>query len=465
MPDPGPEGMFMDYSHVIIERLLHLHPKEIDLSLGRIEHLLARLGHPERNLPPVIHVAGTNGKGSTVAYMRAMLEAAGKRVHAYTSPHLVSYHERFRIAKGVENGRGISDFVDESDLAQVLAECERVNDGAPITVFEITTAAGLLLFSRTPADVLLLEVGLGGRFDATNVIDKPLATVITPISIDHVQFLGDTLSRIAFEKAGILKAGVPAIIAAQPIDALNIIESVADNLGTPLTVSGRDWQARRENGRLVFQSEGDTHGGLIDLPPPRLFGEHQFENAGTAIATLKACPALGVSDAAIAEGLKTVYWPARMQRLTGAPFTDWVPEDTEIWLDGGHNPGGAAVLAATLADLEERSSKPLHMICGMLSTKDVTGYLRTFSGLAARFTAVPIPGEQNTIPADDLAAVARDVGLPAHTATDLRDAFRQSAAEPAPFRILICGSLYLAGHVLRLMGDAETASQKQKRAG
>lgn len=455
----------MDYSHVILERLLHLHPKEIDLSLGRIERLLARLGHPERSLPPVIHVAGTNGKGSTIAFMRAMLEAAGKRVHVYTSPHLTSYHERFRLARGVENGKGVSGFVDEEELARVLAECEEENGGEPITVFEITTAAGLLLFSRHPADVLLLEVGLGGRFDATNVIDTPLATVITPISIDHVQFLGGTIEEIAREKAGILKAGVPAIIANQPAEALDVIARIAEELGAPMIVSGQDWQSRNENGRLVFQSETGETGGLIDLPQPRLIGDHQYENAGTAIATLRACPIFDIPESAIAEGLKTVSWPARLQRITEEPFTGWAPEGAEIWLDGGHNPGGAVVLARTLADLEERSSKPLHMICGMLSTKDVSGYLEAFSGLAARFTAVPIPGEQNTIPAEDLAAIAREVGLPANTATDLKDAFSQSAAEPAAPRILICGSLYLAGHALREIADARNAGQNAKRAG
>ncbi len=454
----------MDYSHVIIERLLRLHPKEIDLSLGRIERLLARLGHPERNLPPIVHVAGTNGKGSTIAFMRAMLEAGGKRVHTYTSPHLVSYHERFRLAAGVENGRGVSAFVDEDTLAQALAECEDVNDGAPITVFEITTAAGLLLFSRHPADVLLLEVGLGGRFDATNVIDTPIATVITPISMDHVQFLGDTIAKIAFEKAGILKPGVPAIIAEQPDEAMAVIETVAAKKRAPLLISGQDWQARAENGRLVFQTASEDMGGLFDLPQPRLMGHHQFENAGAAIATLKACPGLDVPDHAIAEGLRTADWPARLQLIDEAPFSDWVPDGTEIWLDGSHNPGGAAVLAAALADLEDRAPKPLHMICGMLSSKDVAGYLSTFAGQAAQLTAVPIPGEQNTLPPADIAQVARSCGLAAQTATDLQDAIQQSVVGPEPPRILICGSLYLAGHVLRTITDARATGAQQKRA-
>ena len=263
----------------IVARLTALHPKRIDLSLERIWRILAALGHPERRLPPTIHVAGTNGKGSTIAFMRAILEAAGLRVHVYTSPHLVRFNERFRLgAKG--EGRLVSD----QALGDALSECERVNAGAPITVFEITTAAALLLFARNPADVLLLEVGMGGRLDATNVVERPLVTVITPVSFDHAEHLGETLGKIATEKAGIFKPRVPAIVAAQPREALAAIEREAARVKAPIRVAGEDWTATEERGRLVYQDDAD----LLDLPAPKLFGRHQFENAGVAIAALRA---------------------------------------------------------------------------------------------------------------------------------------------------------------------------------
>ena len=294
----------------ILARLTALHPKRIDLSLDRMQRLLAALDHPEKKLPPVIHVAGTNGKGSTVAFLRAILEAAGKRVHAYTSPHLVRFNERFRLGAAGE-GKLVSD----DELAAALEECERANAGAPITVFEITTAAGLLLFARHPADVLLLEVGLGGRLDATNVIDHPLATIITPISIDHIDFLGDTLEKIAAEKAGILKRGAPAIIAAQDRDALAVIERQAARLGAPLKIAGEDWTATEERGRLVYQDER----GLLDLPAPKLYGRHQFENAGLAIAALRAIKQFKLPPAAYEAGMVKADWPARLQRLGTRP--------------------------------------------------------------------------------------------------------------------------------------------------
>ena len=290
----------------IIARLTALHPKRIDLSLGRIERLLAALDHPERKLPPVIHVAGTNGKGSTIAFLRAILEAAGKRVHVYTSPHLVRFNERFRLG-----ARGGGVLVSDEELAAALTECERANGDAPITVFEITTAAGLLLFARHAADVLLMEVGLGGRLDATNVIEHPLATVITPIAVDHTDFLGDTLDKIAAEKAGILKRNTPAVSAAQQRDALAVIERQAARLKAPLKIAGEDWTATEERGRLVYQDDD----GLLDLPAPKLYGRHQFENAGLAIAALRAIKPLKIPPAAYESGLTKADWPARMQRL------------------------------------------------------------------------------------------------------------------------------------------------------
>ena len=429
----------------IVARLTALHPKRIDLSLGRVERLLAAMGHPERRVPPVIHVAGTNGKGSVVAFLRAFLEAAGKRVHVYTSPHLVRFNERYRLgAKG--DGR----LVPDDELAATLAECERVNAGQPITLFEITTAAGFLLFSRHPADVLLLEVGLGGRLDATNVIAHPLATVITPVSIDHSDFLGDSLAAIAAEKAGILKREATAIVAAQPRDALVVIERQAARLNAPLKIAGEDWTATEERGRLVYQDEA----GLLDLPPPRLYGRHQFENAGLAIAALRAIKPLKIGPAAFEAGVAKVDWPGRMQRLSAGPLAKLAPEGSELWLDGGHNPDGGRAIAAALADLEERVSRPLVLIVGMMATKDSEGFLRNFTGLARRLIAVPVPNAEKGLSASVLADTARAIGLPATSRDNLieaLDAARKLDLEPPP-RILITGSLYLAGEVLRQNG-------------
>ena len=432
----------------ILARLIALHPKRIDLSLGRIERLLAALDHPERKLPPVIHVAGTNGKGSTVAFLRALLEAAGKHVHAYTSPHLVRFNERFRLA-----APGGGRLVGDAELSAALEECERANGGAPITVFEITTAAGLLLFSRHPADVLLLEVGLGGRLDATNVIERPLATVITPVSIDHTDFLGDTLDKIAAEKAGVLKRGVPAVVAAQHRDALTVIERQAAILGAPLKVAGQDWTATEERGRLVYQDET----GLLDLPAPKLYGRHQFENAGLAIAALRAAR-FRIAPAAYEAGIVAADWPARLHRLAQGALVERAPAGSELWLDGGHNPDGGRTIAAALADLEERVSRPLVLVVGMLRSKDCEGFLANFSGLARRLIAVPVPGAEAGLSAEEVAACARGIGLSATSRDNLSEALeaaRKLDLEPPP-RILITGSLYLAGEVLRENGTPPT---------
>jgi dihydrofolate synthase/folylpolyglutamate synthase len=433
----------------IVTRLTALHPKRIDLSLQRIERLLAALDHPERKLPPVIHVAGTNGKGSTIAFLRAILEAAGQRVHAYTSPHLVRFNERFRLG-ALGEGRLVSD----QELTAALEECERANGGEDITVFEITTAAGLLLFSRHPADVLLLEVGLGGRLDATNVIERPLATVITPISIDHTDYLGPTLGQIAAEKAGILKRGVPAIVAAQPREALAAIERQAAKLGAPLKIAGEDWTATEERGRLVYQDEV----GLLDLPAPRLYGRHQFENAGLAIATSRALPRFRIAPAAYEAGMVRADWPARLHRLPQGPLVELAPAGSEVWLDGGHNPDGGRAAAAALADLEERVSRPLVLIVGMLSSKDCAGFLGNFTGLARRLIAVPVASTETGLPAEAVAAAARAIGLPAMSRDNLAEAFEAVCKldlEPPP-RILITGSLYLAGEVLHANGVLPT---------
>jgi len=451
----------------IVARLTALHPKRIDLSLDRIERLLAALDHPERKLPPVIHVAGTNGKGSTIAFLRAILEAAGKRVHVYSSPHLVRFNERYRL--GGQPKSDISDFgqskmpnsgkpefgcegvlVSDAELSATLEECERVNAGAPITVFEITTAVGLMLFARHPADVLLMEVGLGGRLDATNVIEHPLATIITPISIDHIDFLGDTIEKIAAEKAGILKRGTPAIVAAQARDALAAIERQAAKLNVPLKIAGEDWTATEERGRLVYQDEA----GLLDLPAPKLYGRHQFENAGLAIAALRAIKPFKISPAAYEAGMIKADWPARLQRLAQGRLVDLAPAGSELWLDGGHNPDGGRAIAAALADLEERVSRPLVLIVGMLASKDCEGFLGNFTGLARRMIAVPVPGAEKGMSAEAVADTARAIGLPATSRDNLIEALeaaRKLDLDPPP-RILITGSLYLAGEVLRENG-------------
>lgn len=429
-------------SDAVLARLLQLHPKRIDLVLDRIQRLLAVLGHPERKLPPVFHVAGTNGKGSVCAYLRAMLEGSGQDVHVYTSPHLVHFHERIRVGGNI---------ISEEELSRALAECEAANAGAPITFFEITTAAALLVFSRRKADALVLEVGLGGTYDATNVIAKPAVTIVTPVAMDHQEFLGDSLAAIAAEKAGIIKPGVPCIVARHDDSAREIIVRRADQLGAPIFVYGEDFDAHEEHGRLVFQDSD----GLLDLPLPRLPGRHQIGNAALAIAALRRIGGRWASEGAVEWGLRNVEWPARLQRLLKGPLISAAPNGAEVWLDGGHNPHGAAAVAQYMADLEERSSKPLYLICGMLKTKDALGYFTPFRGLARHVTTLAIPGEAASVGAGALYDAARDVGLDATPADDLEDAMMQvaawSRARPGdgPPRVLICGSLYLAGHVLR----------------
>lgn len=431
----------MARSDVILDRLLTLHPKIIDLSLDRMERILAALDHPENRLPPVIHVAGTNGKGSVIAYLRAALEAAGKRVHVYTSPHLVRFHERIRLA---------GELIAEDRLTALLEECEEANGGAPITYFEITTAAALLAFAREPSDYLILEVGLGGRLDATNVVDRPALCVITSIALDHQQFLGETIEEIAGEKAGILKPGVPCIVAPQLNAVRETIEARAAKRDAPLLVAGQDWQAFEQHGRLVYQDAA----GLLDLPLPRLPGHHQIDNAGTAVAALRALDADGLEDRHVETGLQGAEWPARLQLLGPGKLHDLLPEGTEIWLDGGHNPAAGRAVATAMAELEERLPRRLVMVCGMLNTKDAGLFLASFAGLAAHVYTVDIPGEANTIPAADLAGMARAAGLRADPVDSLTAAIAAGIRDDkAPPRILVCGSLYLAGHVLAAHGQ------------
>lgn len=431
-------------SSLLMERFLALHPRKIDLSLGRIEALLGKLGDPHKALPPVIHVAGTNGKGSTVAFLRAILEAAGQRVHVYTSPHLVRFHERIRLA-GV--------LVDETQLTQALQACEAANAGAPITVFEMTTAAAFYLFARTPADVLLLEVGLGGRYDATNVIDRPLASVITPVSQDHAEFLGTDLAGIAREKAGIVKTGAPVICGWQSAVAFHEIEREAQRLRAPLFTAGQDFNCYEQHGRFVFEDGA----GLLDLPRPNLAGHHQFENAAVAIATLRRVFP-GLPEEAFAQGVTRADWPARMQNLAGGALARMLPDGAELWLDGAHNEAGGQVLAAALADLNAARPRPLVIVCGSLKSKDTSAFLRAFAGdetgASVELIAVPIPGEHASRPAVEIAQIARDEGLEAREAAGFETALQEIAARRwavAP-RVLIAGSLYLAGEVLKANG-------------
>lgn len=436
----------MAVSDAILKRLLSLHPKIIDLKLDRMWRILARLDNPHEKLPPVLHVAGTNGKGSTVTYLRSAMEAAGLTVHCYTSPHLVKFHERIRLGK-----KGGGELIAEDRLSALLEECETVNGGEPITFFEITTAAAFLAFARTPADYLILEVGLGGRLDATNVIARPALSIITTVDYDHQQYLGNTLTEIAREKAGILKPNVTAIIAPQPDEARAEIERCAEAEHSPLLIANQDWQAYEQHGRLVYQDES----GLLDLPLPQLLGRHQIDNAGTAIAALRNLDDTRIGESHIAQGLKTASWPARMQRLGPGELWSFIPKDAELWLDGGHNPSAGRALARAFSELNERVSRPLVLIWGMLNTKAIDDFIAPFAGIAHRVVTLTIPDEENAVRAPELAEAARRHDMGAETADSLEDALKQAShITPAP-RILIVGSLYLAGRVLaRHSGEA-----------
>lgn len=415
-------------SDVILERMMALHPKIIDLTLDRMWRLLDALGNPERRLPPVIHIAGTNGKGSTQAMIRAGLEGMGKTVHAYTSPHLARFHERIRLA---------GTLITEDALTQALDRCYIANNGENITYFEITTCAAILAFSETPADYTLLEVGLGGRLDATNVID-PVLSIITPVDLDHQQFLGDTLPQIAGEKAGIIKRGVPCIVGPQHDDGLDVIEAKAARLGAPLLAYGQHFHVSEERGRLIYQDES----GLLDLPLPVLPGPHQVQNAGAVLAALRH---LGADEAACEAAMTNATWPARMERLTSGALVERA-KPAELWLDGGHNPAAGKAIAATLKTLP---AKPTHLICGMLNTKDVTGFMAPLAKHAESLTALSIPNEVNTLPAETTATAATEAGISARTASDIYAALDAITTTTPNARILICGSLYFAGHVMR----------------
>lgn len=413
----------------ILERMMALHPKVIDLSLDRVLRLLGALGNPERAMPPAIHIAGTNGKGSTLAMIRAGMEGAGRTVHVYTSPHLTQFHERIRLA-----GKQIS----EERLVRVLDECRKANGGKGITYFEITTAAAFLAFSRTPADFVLLETGLGGRLDATNVIARPALTIIAPISMDHERFLGDRLTGIAEEKAGILKPGVTCVVGPQPDEVQGVIEARALRMGAPLIAHGRQWHVREERGRLIYRDED----GVLDLPRPALPGAHQVSNAGLAIAALRTH---GFGEGACRTAMTEVEWPARMQRLRTGPLVR-IAGGAELWLDGGHNPAAGAALADLLRTLPPR---PTHLICGMMNSKDADGYLRPLAAAVDSLVAVPIPGEENSLTSEAMVRAASHAGIRASAAADVSAALARIVADEPRARVTICGSLHLAGTVLR----------------
>ena len=427
-----------------IEKLMTLHPKGFDLSLDRIRRLLEVLDNPHRKLPPVIHIAGTNGKGSATAFCSALLEAAGLAVHVHTSPHLVNWHERYRI--GVQGGR--SQIVEDEMFADALRRVSSANAGQTITVFEILTAVTFLLFSEQPADAVILEVGLGGRFDATNVVERPAVSVIMPISLDHQPYLGDRVELIAAEKAGIMKRGCPVVIGKQEYSpALDVLVESAERLSCPMAVYGQDFSAHEEFGRLIYQDEF----GLADLPLPRLPGRHQIANAAAAIRAVKAAGFV-LTDAMIEKAMATVEWPGRLQRLTEGRLLELAPKDAEIWVDGGHNPGAGEVIAEAMAGLEERRARPLYLVTGMINTKDPVGYFRAFADIAEHVFTVPIRGSDAGLDPVALAESAFDAGLVAEPAGSVAEALaeivRRQLPEAVPPRILIGGSLYLVGNVL-----------------
>jgi dihydrofolate synthase/folylpolyglutamate synthase len=425
-------------SDLVLERLTRLHPKLIDLVLDRVQRLLGRVGNPERHLPPVVHVAGTNGKGSTVAYLRAMLEAAGYRVHAYTSPHLVRFHERIRLA---------GELIEEAELLALLEECERANGSEPITFFEITTVAAFLAFTRHQADIVLLEVGLGGTFDATNVIDRPLACCLTPISMDHMHFLGHSLAEIAANKAGIMKPGRPVAIGPQPVEVRAVFDGRGRALGCPLHRFGTEWDAAAEDGKLLFRDRR----GESRWPLPALPGLHQIENAGLALATLPLLDGFTIPDTAIAKGLLSVEWPARLQRLMRGPVVEALPAGWEAWLDGGHNESGGQALGVHAAGWRrERPDLPIRLVFGMLSTHDPVAFLQPLLPHIQDVTAVAVGGNHQALDVGALIEAAKRAGATTVRRAESPEAAAQAivAADARPARLLICGSLYLAGEVL-----------------
>ena len=422
--------MHLSKSDVVLDRLLSLHPKIIDLTLDRVTRLLKKLNNPEDKISQVVHIAGTNGKGSTQAFLRAAIESSGESAHVYTSPHLTRFHERIRVAGSL---------ISENVLVDILNECELANNGKPITYFEITTCAAFLIFSRIKADYTLLEVGLGGRLDATNILKKPKLTIITPISMDHVQFLGSTIEQIANEKAGIIKEGIPCIVGHQSKDAIDVIKKRAIELKSKLKIYGEHWQVYAKSDKLIFKDAM----GFLELPLPKLIGQHQIENAGTAIAAMRE---LSIPDEACKESMKNVYWPARMQRLESGPLVKMANE-SEIWLDGGHNQAAGIAISNALEQLPKGRTNIL--ICGMLKTKDLKAFLNPLFNSAKFLYGIRIQGEENSNSAETIVNQAREIGFSAFKTQKVSDAILQIIKAHPNSRIIICGSLFLAGKILQ----------------
>ena len=422
--------MHLSKSDVVLDRLLSLHPKIIDLTLDRVTRLLKKLNNPEDKISQVVHIAGTNGKGSTQAFLRAAIESSGESAHVYTSPHLTRFHERIRVAGSL---------ISENVLADILNECELANNGKPITYFEITTCAAFLIFSRIKADYTLLEVGLGGRLDATNILKKPKLTIITPISMDHVQFLGSTIEQIANEKAGIIKEGIPCIVGHQSKDAIDVIKKRAIELKSKLKIYGEHWQVYAKSDKLIFKDAM----GFLELPLPKLIGQHQIENAGTAIAAMRE---LSIPGEACKESMKNVYWPARMQRLESGPLVKMANE-SEIWLDGGHNQAAGIAISNALEQLPKGRTNIL--ICGMLKTKDLKAFLNPLFNSAKFLYGIRIQGEENSNSAETIVNQAREIGFSAFKTQKVSDAILQIIKAHPNSRIIICGSLFLAGKILQ----------------
>jgi len=422
--------MHLSKSDVVLDRLLSLHQKIIDLTLDRVTRLLKKLNNPEDKISQVVHIAGTNGKGSTQAFLRAAIESSGESAHVYTSPHLTRFHERIRVAGSL---------ISENVLADILNECELANNGKPITYFEITTCAAFLIFSRIKADYTLLEVGLGGRLDATNILKKPKLTIITPISMDHVQFLGSTIEQIANEKAGIIKEGIPCIVGHQSKDAIDVIKKRAIELKSKLKIYGEHWQVYAKSDKLIFKDAM----GFLELPLPKLIGQHQIENAGTAIAAMRE---LSIPDEACKESMKNVYWPARMQRLESGPLVKMANE-SEIWLDGGHNQAAGIAISNALEQLPKGRTNIL--ICGMLKTKDLKAFLNPLFNSAKFLYGIRIQGEENSNSAETIVNQAREIGFSAFKTQKVSDAILQIIKAHPNSRIIICGSLFLAGKILQ----------------
>ena len=417
-----------------------LHENTMDLGLGRLERLLTRLGNPHLKLPPVFHIAGTNGKGSTAAFLRAGLEASGRRVHAYTSPHLIRFNERIRLAGSI---------VDDDALIGLISDVLAVNASGRITFFELTTAVALLAFARTPADACVIEVGLGGRLDATNVV-VPVMTGIAQLGLDHQQWLGPTILDIAGEKAGIAKRRVPLVVSKYPRTIAAKVAEVAGVAGAKLIERGPDWDAAVYEGALHYRDLA----GKLSLPLPRLAGAHQLDNAALAVAMLRHQHAVPVADSALRAAMGWAEWPARLQRLDAGPLVGLLPPGSEVWLDGAHNPAAARAVADAFRG-HNLAERPFYLVFGILAAKDAAGFLKPFAGRATAVYPVPVPGHAHHDPAD-LVRLARETGLPGSAAADVPAALAaiaKSADRARPPVVLVAGSLYIAGGVLTANGQ------------